>query len=360
MKPRERFIRSLTFQPVDRPARTDMFCLVQELCGQPFPSEAELENGAAETRRGALNDCVALYERIARLLGHDAIFVWHPFTGSRNLEVIAALRDRVGDEFGIIGLACAFWGMERIQDHEAFAERLYEDRAGLLDDARRFRDEGIERARALARAGADVVYVPNDVAFNTGPYFAPDIFAALVTPFAQEFYREIRRLGVLGVYHSDGNLMKLLDPILTFGAHALQSIDPMAGMDIREVKRLTHGKLALIGNVQCNLLQEGPEEAIRRSARYCLEHASPGSGYVFMASNSIFEGCPLANYRIMQDEYERYVGETSGSSRISRHRGHGVPSAGHRGDETAPTSKATTDCADCTDSKDETDRYRAL
>ena len=26
----------------------------------------------------------------------------------------------------------------------------------------------------------------------------------------------------------------------------------------------THGKLALMGNVQCNLLQEGPPEAIRR------------------------------------------------------------------------------------------------
>jgi uroporphyrinogen decarboxylase len=309
MKPRERFCRSLTFQPVDRPARTDMFCLVEELFGESFPPEADLTRGTPELRRATRERYVALYERIGRELGHDAIIVWQPFTGPANLDVIAALRERIGDERAIIGFASPFWGMERITDHEAFAERVYNDRAGLLDEARRFCAEGVERAQALARAGADVVYVPNDVAFNGGPYFSPDVFDELVTPFAREFYGEVRRLGLLGVYHSDGNLMKLLDTIMSFGAHALQSIDPMAGMDIKVVKALTAGSLALIGNVQCNLLQDGPEEAIRRSARYCLEHGSPGSGYVFMASNSIFDGCPLANYRIMQDEYMRFCQE---------------------------------------------------
>ena len=306
MTPRDRFIRSLTFQPVDRPARTDMICLVPELCGRPFPPESDLETGSPERRRAAIDDCASLYEQMARQLGHDAIIVWHPFTGPRNLEVIAALRERVGDEYAIIGFASAFWGMERITDHMSFAERLYEDRAGLLADAGRFRDEGLVRARGLVRAGADVIYIPNDVAYNQGPYFSPAVFDELVTPFARDVYREIRRLGALGVYHSDGNLMSLLDSIMSFGAHALQSIDPMAGMDIQVVKPLTYGRLALIGNVQCNLLQEGPEDAIRRSARYCLKHGAPGSGYVFMASNSIFEGCPLAHYRIMQDEYERF------------------------------------------------------
>ena len=152
-----------------------------------------------------------------------------------------------------------------------------------------------------------MAYLPNDVAHNDGPYFAPAIFAELVLPYARSLFAEIRRLGMIGVYHSDGNVGTLLEAIMALGAHALQSIDPMAGMDIEGMKQQTQGRLALWGNVQCNLLQEGPEEAIRRSARYCLTHASPGSGYVFMASNSIFAGMPLANYHVMQDEYARFV-----------------------------------------------------
>ncbi len=251
-----------------------------------------------------------MYVAVAERYDHDCIFVWHPFTGKAHLEVIAALSRLVGRQRAILGLVPkALWGMEQIEDHLHFARLLHEDRQRLHRQARQFREDALACIRQLADAGADVAYLPNDVAFNAGPYFAPAVFAELVLPYAASLFAEIRRLGMIGVYHSDGNLSRLLDSIMALGAHALQSIDPLAGMDIKQVKQQTQGRLALLGNVQCNLLQEGPEEAIRRSARYCLTHASPGSGYVFMASNSIFAGMPLANYHVMQDEYDRFVSQ---------------------------------------------------
>ena len=42
--------------------------------------------------------------------------------------------------------------------------------------------------------------------------------------------------------------------------HALHSIDPMAGVDIREVKRLVGDKVCLCGNVHCAALQTGTDE----------------------------------------------------------------------------------------------------
>ena len=154
-------------------------------------------------------------------------------------------------------------------------------------------------------------------------------------PYAESLFAEIRRLGMIGVYHSDGNVATLLESIMALGAHALQSIDPMAGMDIKQVKQQTQGRLALLGNVQCNLLQEGPEAAIRRIARYCLTHASPGSGYVFMASNSIFAGMPLANYHVMQDEYGRFVAQCATSDSSERHPA-GHPRPGTRNHRRSP------------------------
>jgi len=108
------------------------------------------------------------------------------------------------------------------------------------------------------------------------------------------------------MFHSDGNLMEILDDILSLGAAMLHSIDPMAGMDIAEVKRRSHGQMALMGNVQCSLLQEGPKEAIRDSAMYCLEHASPGGGYVFATSNTVFPGMPLENYEYMVSVFREF------------------------------------------------------
>src|SRR5690348_11424498 len=114
-------------------------------------------------------------------------------------------------------------------------------------------------------------------------------------------HRHIPALKAEGLYviqHSDGNLMPILDDWISSGMHMLHSLDPMAGMDIAEVKRLTYGKVALMGNVQCNYLQDGPDSLIRESARYALGHAAIGGGYVFSSSNTIFPGMPLWHYEV--------------------------------------------------------------
>jgi uroporphyrinogen decarboxylase len=308
MTGRERFLNSMQFKPVDRPARMDAFLLTEEAFGEAFPSEETLSQSTGITCSELIEQCARLEVKIAEHFDHDAIFAWHPFAGEVTLEVIARERQLIGDKKAIVGLVPnAFWGMEQIHDHMEFAARLADDMAGLHEEARRMQEDAIRRVHVLARAGADAAYIPNDQGFNTGPYFSPAIYEELVLPYAQKIFSEIRRAGLIGIYHSDGNIMSLLDMIAATGAHGLQSIDPMAGMDIKEVKKRTYGKLALLGNVQCSLLQEGPEEAIRASARYCLEHGSPNSGYVFMASNSIFAGMPLANYRIMQNTYMEFV-----------------------------------------------------
>ena len=170
MTGRERFLDSIAFKPVDRPAKTDMFCLVQELLGKPFPDEREIERSSGTQRERLIDACAQIFAAIAERYDHDCIFVWHPFTGRGHLEVVAALSKLVGRERAILGLVPnALWGMEQIADHMQFATLLHEDRDRLHQQARQFRQEALARIRQLAAAGADVAYLPNDVAFNDGP-----------------------------------------------------------------------------------------------------------------------------------------------------------------------------------------------
>ena len=225
-----------------------------------------MEQSTGTDRQRLIDTCAQMYVAIAQRYDHDCIFVWHPFTGKAHLEVIAALSKLAGRQRAILGLVPnALWGMEQIEDHLQFAVLLHEDRERLHRQARQFHQDALTRIRQLAEAGADVAYLPNDVAHNDGPYFALPYSPRLGAALRESLFAEIRRLGMIGVYHSDGNVGTLLEAIMALGAHALQSIDPMAGMDIERVKQQTQGRLALWGNVQCNLLQEGPEEAIRRT-----------------------------------------------------------------------------------------------
>jgi len=98
-----------------------------------------------------------------------------------------------------------------------------------------------------------------------------------------------------------------MDLILELGPAALQSIDPIAGMELGEIKEMTRGKVALMGNVDCGALHAGPREAVEDSARRALDLGPPGGGYIFSSSNTIFQGVPLEHYEAMLGVYrERY------------------------------------------------------
>ncbi|MFW6162043.1 MAG: uroporphyrinogen decarboxylase family protein, partial [Planctomycetota bacterium] len=111
--------------------------------------------------------------------------------------------------------------------------------------------------------------------------------------------------GFYVIKHTDGNIMPILDSLVSTRPHALHSLDPQGGVDMAEVKRRVGEKVCLIGNVNCGLLQTGTEEQVVESCRYALRHGMPGGGYVFATSNCIYTGLPLARYELMLEVWRR-------------------------------------------------------
>lgn len=87
--------------------------------------------------------------------------------------------------------------------------------------------------------------------------------------------------------------------------HAIHSLDPMAKVDIKEVKRLVGDKVCLCGNVNCALMQTGTDEEVVESAKYCLTHGKPNGGYIFCTSNVPFRGLPVERYKLILDIWKQ-------------------------------------------------------
>ncbi|HCA47663.1 MAG TPA: hypothetical protein DEP45_10005 [Armatimonadetes bacterium] len=139
-----------------------------------------------------------------------------------------------------------------------------------------------------------------DYCFNDGPWLSPPMFAEFVTPFLKRQVEGFQALGLYAAKHTDGDIMPILDQLVSTGINALHSLDPMAGVDIREVRAQVGPELCLMGNVNCALVHAGTPEEVYRSALYCLAHGGVENGaYVFCTSNCIFEGVPLENYAAM-------------------------------------------------------------
>ena len=190
---------------------------------------------------------------------------------------------------------------------EEFALWLAEQRDKIHEWAEARCRAGLELIDRLVDAGADFIFLPHDVAHNGGPFCSPADFAEITAPYLARLVARVKERGAKAIVHSDGMLMPILDQMLLGQPHVLHSLDPMAGMDIAAIKKLTYGKVALMGNVQCNYLQDGPREKIRESARYCLQHGTPGGGYIFSTSNTIFPGMPLENYEYMLAVFREFT-----------------------------------------------------
>lgn len=308
MTGKERMLKTLRFEEPDRPPHWEqMFELEYEAFGLRFPDRNSWAGCSAAEKQAKIATCTEIYERIVERYHWDALMVFWPWGDP---EGVAAAKATFGEEIMIGSVPTGgIWSIDSVSDWMQFAADLHENRAGLHEEAERRTRQVIENADRLIQAGADFLDLPNDVAFNSGPFCSPEDFRELVTPYLARQIEYIREQGVIALFHSDGNLMPILDQIIEANPHMLHSIDPMAGMDIAEVKRRTYGKFALMGNVQCNLLQDGPLERIRESARYCLEHGAPGGGYVFSTSNTIFPGMPLEHYEYMLEVFEEWQEE---------------------------------------------------
>ena len=106
-------------------------------------------------------------------------------------------------------------------------------------------------------------------------------------------------MGFFVIKHTDGNIMPILESLVSTQPHALHSIDPQGGVDLAEVKRLVGDVVCLIGNVNCALLQTGTDDEAARDVRRALAQGMPGGGYVFATSNCVYTGMSLDRYDLM-------------------------------------------------------------
>jgi uroporphyrinogen decarboxylase len=178
-----------------------------------------------------------------------------------------------------------------------------------LDMHRITADFSMAAIEMAADAGADVIALEGDLAFNTSTLMSPDHYRRFLLPFHKEIVKVAHDKGMKIIKHSDGNLWPIMDQLLEAGFDGVHPIQPQS-MDIGETKKYLAGKAAVLGNIDCSfLLPFGTEDEVREAVRETIQIAAPGGGYIVSSSNSIHPGCKPENYIAMVKavrEFGRY------------------------------------------------------
>jgi uroporphyrinogen decarboxylase len=160
----------------------------------------------------------------------------------------------------------------------------------------------VEQASKL---GFDLFWTSDDIAFKSGPFFAPGMFKELFLPQVRKVADQIQELGIPWIFHSDGNMAPLIEDLIGLGVRGLNPVEP-ACMDIREIKNAYGDRLILCGNVDVKLLSEGSQEQVREATLALLREVAPEGGFMLASGNSVTSYCKVENVRAMCDTLSQH------------------------------------------------------
>lgn len=196
--------------------------------------------------------------------------------------------------------------MPEANDFVDFSIKLYDNPEEIDLMAKKKSEQGISRARQLVDHGIDALCSSSDIADNRGPYFNPEQMDRFIWPYLSRWADEVKKMGAYTILHSDGNLMSYLEGIADSGIHALQSIDPVAGMVMRSVKDRVGDRLCLCGNIDCGLMLTASGEDVFEATRDLLIECKDNGGLVLGASNALQKEVRKNNYFEMINAWKEY------------------------------------------------------
>lgn len=313
MTPKERFIKALKREKIEGlvPHFELVFYLTMEAFGKVHPSHRnyfQWDQMTEKERQLHRKDMAEIFVKTAEEFNHSAIFLHpNPSTLEETIRLIDIVRDMIGDKYFLMIHGDATFGIPSGNSMLEFSYKLKDQPEELKKQAEKMVNEALERAEIIKKKTyLDGFALCADYCFNSGPFLSPSMFSEFVTPYLTKLIKGYRDMGFYTIKHTDGNIMPILDQLIQANPDALHSLDPQAGVDIKEVKRLVGDKVCLIGNVNCGLLQTGTDQEVIESCLYALRNGMQGYGYIFSTSNCIYTGLPFERYLLMLDIWKKY------------------------------------------------------
>jgi uroporphyrinogen decarboxylase len=311
MTPKERAVAALNLQVPDMVPTFELeFQLEEEMFGRKFITDdikpENIHKLSQKEKELKLYELAEYKVKVYTALEYSIIPGYGPDDGKDSLKIfLGYLRQLVGDTMMIGYHGDGTFEIPDGSEMYAFSYAIADDPDGVKKKAQDMANAAIEKNKRLQEMGVDCLFLCSDYCYNSGPFLSPEMFGEFIQPYLYQIIAEARKDGLYTIKHTDGNIMPILDQIVDCKPHAIHSLDPMAGVDIKEVKQLVGDKVCLCGNVHCAALQTGTEQEVIESAEYCLTHAKPNGGYIFCTSNVPFKGMDPARYQLILDVWKR-------------------------------------------------------
>lgn len=189
---------------------------------------------------------------------------------------------------------------------ERFVVAARKDKSFIRRMVKFYEDLHCMLIEALADAGVPAVVYTDDLAYKSGPMLSPRMLEELFGDSYRRLTETAHALGTKIVMHSCGNVLTLLEWFADCGFDAVQSLEPTAGVTLKEAKELVGNRLCLIGNIDVSeVLVNGTKEDVIGAVREAILDAGPGGGYILSPAHS-HSGLSIERFHWMVEAAHTY------------------------------------------------------
>ncbi|MBN1299381.1 MAG: hypothetical protein JW997_06825 [Actinobacteria bacterium] len=230
-----------------------------------------------------------------------------PHKPGRYESIEKAVKKHEGKKAIVLHLNDVFSIPSRMMPFETFLIKAFEEPEVVKALIKMSVDVNLQLAEEAVKRGIKIIYTGDDYAYNSGPIISPSIFRDIFYPELKRVVKGYKELGLYVIKHTDGNIMPILDMVIDSGFDCLDPIDPIAGMNLKQMKKDYGDRICLKGNVDCadTLSFKSREETIEETKR-CLDDAMAGGGYILSSSNSIHSAVKPENYLAMVETVKKF------------------------------------------------------
>lgn len=143
-----------------------------------------------------------------------------------------------------------------------------------------------------------------DIAFKGHLMHSPQWLGKEFLPRLKRLNETWHEYGVRCLFHSDGNVMEILQDLIETGIDGLNPIETTAGMSIKETREKAGNRIFLAGGIDISTLMSfGKPEEVREECIRAISDA--GRGYLMGSTTELDPGSKLENVLAMLEVARR-------------------------------------------------------
>lgn len=164
----------------------------------------------------------------------------------------------------------------------------------------------------LAELGdnVDIIKIGDDLGTQESLLISPNMYREILKPLHADFISFIKeRTKAKVFFHTDGDVVPLIDDFVEIGVDILNPIQTSAGKmaDLPMLKKRFGKNIVLCGAIDTHeVLPHGSPEQVRQEVKRVMEILGPGGGYMIASVHTIMTDVPPENVLAMVDAVEEF------------------------------------------------------